>query len=88
MDGIVFDSKKEARYYGELLLRRRAGDIAFFLRQVPFHLPGNVRYVVDFQVHYPDGRVEWVDVKGVRTQLYKVKKRLVEAQYPVQIREV
>lgn len=50
VDGIRFDSKLEAKYYVELDLRRKAGDIAYFLRQVPFHLPGGVIYRVDFMV--------------------------------------
>lgn len=47
-DGIKFASKLEARYYQELEFRRKAGEILYFLRQVPFHLPGGVIYRVDF----------------------------------------
>ena len=50
VDGIRFDSKLEAKYYVELDLRRKAGDVMYFLRQVPFHLPGGVIYRVDFMV--------------------------------------
>jgi hypothetical protein len=87
-DGFRFDSKKEAAYYETLKLRQKAGDVVFFLRQVPFHLPGNVRYVVDFVVFTADGDVEFIDVKGFRTAQYKQKKKQVEAVYPVEIREV
>jgi hypothetical protein len=87
-DGLRFDSKKEARYYDELKLRQRAGEVLFFLRQVPFHLPGPVRYVVDFCVFHTDGTCQFIDVKGYRTQEYKTKKKLVEAHYPVEIVEV
>ena len=87
-DGIKFASKKEAHYYGQLKLRQLEGDILFFLRQVPLHLPGGVRYVVDFQIFTTGGEVEFVDVKGFATPEYKVKKRLVEALYPITITEV
>lgn len=49
-DGIQFQSKLEAKYYVELELRRKAGEILYFLRQVPFHLPGGVIYRVDFLI--------------------------------------
>ncbi len=62
--GIRFDSKREARYYDVLLLRVRAGDVIQFLRQVPFHLPGGVRYVCDFLEFHRDGTVHFVDVKA------------------------
>ena len=88
VDGIRFDSKKEARYYQDLLLRQRAGEIVFVLRQVPFHLPGGVTYRVDFQEFHSDGTVHFVDVKGMKTQMYIAKKKMVEAVYPVTIEEV
>lgn len=47
-DDIKFHSKLEAKYYVELDFRRKAGDLLYFLRQVPFHLPGGVIYRVDF----------------------------------------
>jgi len=84
-DGIRFDSTKEARYYDNLKWRRQAGEIAMFLRQVPFHLPGNVKYVVDFMEFHADGSVHFVDVKGMETAQFKTKKKLVEALYPVEI---
>jgi hypothetical protein len=84
-DGIRFDSKKEATYYGQLKLRQQAGDVVMFLRQVPLHLPGGVRFVVDFQEFHVDGTVHFVDVKGMETESFKAKKKMVEAIYPVEI---
>ena len=78
VDGIRFDSKKEAKYYQELKLRQMAGEIVFFLRQVPFYLPGGVTYRVDFQEFHADGTVHFVDVKGMRTQSFIAKKKIVE----------
>ena len=84
-DGMKFPSKKEARYYDELKLAQKAGIVFFFLRQVPFHLPGNVKVVVDFQVFYADGTVKFIDTKGVKTQSFIKGKKMVEALYPVTI---
>ncbi len=87
--GIRFDSKREARYYDVLLLRVQAGEVIQFLRQIPFHLPGNVRYVCDFLEFHRDGTVHFVDVKGVETESFKAKKRMVEDLYtPIKIEVV
>ena len=87
-DGYIFDSKKEARYYDQLCMAQKAGEVVCFLRQVPFHIPGNVTYRLDFLVFYKDGTVSCIDVKGRRTPQYIDKKKIVEALYPVTIREV
>lgn len=86
-DGYKFPSKKEGNYYDMLCMLRGQGDVLFFLRQVPFHLPGNVVYRVDFQVFYPDGTIQFIDVKGHRTPEYIRNKKMVEALYPIEIHE-
>ncbi|TKB53290.1 DUF1064 domain-containing protein [Ferrimonas aestuarii] len=88
VDGIRFDSKKEANYYLQLKARVKAGEVLTFLRQVPFHLPGKTKYAVDFLEFHADGSVHFVDVKGMITPTYKIKKRQVEELYPVTIEEV
>lgn len=87
-DNIKFSSKKEARYYQTLKLRQQAGEVVFFLRQVPIHLPGGVKLVVDFQEFHADGTVRFVDTKGVETESFKAKRRMVEALYPFKIETV
>lgn len=87
-DGWKFHSKKEAKYYEQLKLRKLAGEVLCFLRQVPVHLVGGVRYVVDFLVFNVDGSCHFVDVKGMKTAMYIMKKKLVESQYPFLIEEV
>ena len=84
-DGMRFDSKKEAAYYDDLQLWVKAGSVLFFLRQVPIHLPGKTKLVIDFVVFYADGTVEFVDVKGMQTETFKLKKRQVEELYPFKI---
>ncbi len=87
VNGIKFPSKKEAKYYQELLLRQKAKDIVFFLYQVPFHLPGGVKYFCDFQVFHTNGTISFIDTKGFKTPTYKAKKKMVEALYPILIEE-
>jgi hypothetical protein len=86
-DGIKFPSKREAEYYDELKLKVKAGLVAFFIRQVPFHLPGNIKYVCDFLEFHADGTAHFVDVKGKRTKEYIRNKKMVEALYPIEIEE-
>lgn len=85
VDGLRFDSKAEAAYYGHLKLLKAAGDVIYFLRQVPFDLPGNVKYRCDFMVVRETG-IEYIDVKGAITATFRLKKKQVEALYPVKIR--
>jgi len=87
-DGIKFASKKEAKYYETLKIMQKAGIILFFLRQVPIHIGAGVRYFVDFQVFYTDGHVEFVDIKGMQTKEFILKKKLVEERYPFEIKIV
>lgn len=88
LDGIKFSSKAEARYYAQLKLRQAAGEVVFFLRQTPFHLPGGVKYVADFLEFHADGSCHVVDVKGMETAAFRAKRKQVEALYPVQIEVV
>lgn len=86
VDGIRFDSKKEARFYEQLKLRKAAGEVAYWLRQVPLHMPGGTRYVIDFLVFFVDGRApEYVDVKGRETAMFRVKRREIEHLYPIKV---
>lgn len=81
-DGHRFDSKVEHRYKKHLEELQRAGHVLFFLRQVPFHLPGGVRYVCDFQVFWTDGCVTFEDPKGMQTPEFKLKMRLMDVHCP------
>lgn len=84
-DGHRFPSTLEWKYFTHLKLLEKSGEIVFFLRQVPFHLPGGVKYVVDYQIFYRDGSIQFVDVKGVETSEFILKKKIVEDLYPVKI---
>jgi len=94
VDGIVFASKREAARHQELKLLERAGEIHGLKLQPKF--PMNVEggghvghYIADFSyVDSRTGRSVVEDAKGMRTPVYRLKKRIVEAQYGIEIREV
>lgn len=85
-DGIKFRSKKERQRYLELCVLRDAGE-CWFLHQVPFRLPGKVKYVLDFLIFWKNGNVTFEDTKGTRTPMFIMKKKQVEALYPIKILE-
>ncbi len=103
VDGIRFDSKKEAERYGELKIREQAGDICGLEVQPRFTLyvmttgqqePGGYsvqvgEYRADFR-YAAAGAVVVEDVKSTatRTPLYRLKKKMVEAIYGITVVEV
>jgi hypothetical protein len=88
LDGIKFPSKKEAAHYVLLKSLVKSGQVVFFLRQIPFDLPGPTKYTVDFQEFWADGTIRFVDVKGMKTTEFIRAKKQVEAIYPVTIETV
>ena len=95
VDGIKFQSGKEAKRYSELKLLQRTGEVINFIRQVKFHLPGKVNYVLDFMVWWnvetraqDEDNITYEDVKGFKTDVYKIKKKQVEDLYPIEIEEI
>lgn len=90
--GVTYMSKKEANYAMALDAMKKRGDIISYTCQVPFQITINnikcFKYLLDFEVKYSDGHIEYVDVKGFRTKIYRLKKKCVEAQYSIKITEV
>ncbi|GAK05208.1 hypothetical protein JCM19037_3686 [Geomicrobium sp. JCM 19037] len=41
-----------------------------------------IKYKADFKVYHIDGSVEIVDVKGMETEAFKLKRKMFEKQYP------
>lgn len=88
VDGYTFDSKKEAQRYQELKLMQKAGLIQDLVLQPSFDLYGAngeqvARYVGDFQYWLLEAsRTVLEDVKSpaTRTRLYRLKKKLLQAQ--------
>lgn len=87
---VKFDSKKEARRYGELLLLVRAGEIKNLILQPPFVLRVDgikiCSYIGDFQ-YEEKGKIIVEDCKGYRTRDYVIKKKLMHAILGIEIRE-
>ncbi len=81
VDGINFASKKEASHYRKLKLLQQAGEVEWFIMQVPFRLTGGVRYVADFVVKWKDGRVSVQDAKGMKTDVYRIKAKQMKELY-------
>lgn len=84
-NGINFDSKLEAKYAWLLDQNKKSGHLLYYLRQVPFDLPGGVKYRCDFAEFWKNGDVIFTDVKGFPTKLSMMKIKQVEALYPVNI---
>lgn len=80
VDGLRFDSKKEAQRWGELQLLQAAGAISALSRQVWFDLYGGVRMRVDF-TYTENGALVAEDVKGKATRDWLNKAKLFRARY-------
>ncbi len=94
VDGFVFASRAEARRYGELKMLEDSGEITELALQVPYSLDVNGVHVCDYVADFvyrvsPDpvkGKVV-EDVKGKRTAVYQLKKKLMLAVYGITILE-
>lgn len=96
VDGIQFDSAKEAKRYTKLRAMEEDGKIQGLLLQVPFEiLPSfecdgvkyrGMKYIADF-VYYRDDKLVVEDCKGFKTAEYKMKKKLMAYLNHVNIEE-
>lgn len=99
VDGITFDSILEARRYTVLKSRLEAGTISD-LRLQPHYtimegykdLSGTyirpVQYIADFSYINADGKRIVEDTKGVRTEAYAIKRKLVRDRFGVEVTEI
>lgn len=98
-NGITFDSIKEKNRYIELKLLERAGLIKDLKLQYEFELQPafiinekkirKISYIADF--YYFDNKLnDYVveDTKGMRTDVYKIKKKVFEYKYKREIYEI
>lgn len=92
VDGKKFGSQHEADYYFSVLWPRwMAGELALLARQVPFDLPGGIKYIADFVTVDAAGRVEVIDAKSAITKknrTYINKKKQMKAIWGIEILEV
>lgn len=90
INGIEFDSTKEATRYQDLAAMQACGRISDLRRQVPYPIYINGIFVCDYRADfvYVCDKIRIVeDVKGHRTDIYKLKKKMVEAEYKIKIKE-
>ena len=91
INGIKFDSKKEARRYKELKILEKADEIKSlelqprFLLQEKFKYNGKtirkIEYIADFRYIDVKGNTVVEDVKGMKTEVYKIKKKIFLKKY-------
>lgn len=91
VDGKEFDSNKEGNRYKELRLLERAGEISNlelqprFLLQDGFKKNGRtfrkIEYIADFK-YIENGKTIVEDVKGMQTDVFKLKHKIFEKVYP------
>jgi hypothetical protein len=94
--GMTFDSRREADRYLVLKSMEEDGDIEDLRRQVRYELvpafdvDGKhyrpVSYVADF-VYVEDGKEVVEDVKGMKTDVYRLKSKLFARRYGLSIKE-
>ncbi len=91
IDRYVFDSQLEGIRYRQLKLLEIAGEIKNLRLQVPFLLQDSfkkngktyrkIEYIADF-VYEKKGKTIVEDVKGMKTDVFKIKQKLFEYKYP------
>jgi hypothetical protein len=97
-DGHWFDSQKEKSWYIKYKLMEQAGEILDLKLQVKYELIKTFKledktyrstnYIADFTYKTKDGKLHVIDVKGMRTDVYKLKKKLMAWKYGIEIEEV
>ena len=94
VDGITFASRKEASRWQELKMLEKAGDITGLSRQLRIELIPKTRlyracyYVADF-VYFDkkEKKTIYEDVKGAKTEVYKLKKKILYWRHGIEIKE-
>lgn len=86
--GIKFDSKKEGSYYLKLKTMEELGIIKDLKLQVKFELQPSfkfngktiraINYIADFTYYDENNKYHIVDTKGVKTEIYKIKKKMMQ----------
>ncbi len=88
----VFDSKREYKRYKELRLLLKAGEIGFLAKQVQYELntggSHSLIYIADFVYTTKEGVQVVEDVKGMRTDVYKKKRKLMKEVHGIDIKEL
>lgn len=96
--GERLDSKREGVAYIDLLWKQEKGLITDLQRQVKFELQPHykmngktiraITYIADFTYYDVEGKYHVVDVKGFKTEVYKIKKKLFEYKFGIELEEI
>ena len=85
-NGYSYDSKLEAQYAANLDWRIKAKEVEKWERQHKISLDVNgihiANYFIDFKVYLTDGSVEYHEVKGFESEVWRLKFKLTKALYP------
>ena len=88
-NGINYASKLEASYARDLDILKRAKEIKEWHRQVRISLDLNgyhiCNYYVDFSIDHNDGTTEYIEIKGIVMEVWRLKWRLFEAIFQEKI---
>jgi hypothetical protein len=91
VDGITFDSTKEAERYMVLKNLEQVGEISNLILQhvFPIIIKGQkiCEYIADFTYLDKAGKQIVEDTKGMKTDVYRMKKKLMKAVNGIEILE-
>ena len=92
VDGYIFDSKDEAKYYELLKDKKAHGLIVNFELQPNYELQPSfkrdgktiraITYTADFLIYHMDGSTEVIDIKGFSTQQGLLRRKMFWHKYP------
>lgn len=90
VDGILFDSKGEAHLYGILKLRLAAKEIINLKIHPRYPIVINEIKVCDIELDFEyfdklDNQIHFLDYKGKDTDMSKLRRKMIEAQYDIKI---
>jgi len=91
LNGVKFDSRAEAKRYATLKLWERAGEISNLRLQPEYPFYVNDQKVFTYRADFSytqNGATIVEDVKGFKTTVYRLKKKIIEAFYGIAIQEI
>ena len=93
VDGLTFDSKREAEYYAGLKLREKSGEVYEVELQRPFKITINGLLICTYRCDFSffddiEKRFRVIDVKGVETDVFRLKRKLMKAVHKIDVEVV
>ena len=99
LDGHKFDSKKESEYYLYLKSELEKGNIydlelqKEYILQESFKIGNKTRRKITYKADFTyktskDDKLHVIDIKGFKTEVYRLKKKLFEKRYATEVEEI